>query len=236
MIIQDTPAPSAAPAQSRSDVAIAPSEANSRLHESSVNHSNTGQEESQASQHNSKTAQHDHLTLSPEAEAMVKELQARDREVRAHEQAHMAAGAGLTGGATYSYQQGPDGQRYAVGGEVSIDTSTAAGDPETTIKNAETVRRAALAPSNPSAQDMAVAAAATQTITTAQAELARSESSANSSDDNSLKEDKVEEASDSTGTSQSDSTEAGNAQVEQHTAHRTIADADQADTHINLFA
>ena len=55
---------------------------------------------------------------------LVSELKARDRVVRTHEMAHMAAGAGLvTRGASYTYQSGPDGQRYAVGGEVGIDTS-----------------------------------------------------------------------------------------------------------------
>jgi hypothetical protein len=118
-----------------------------------------------------KASPQEQLKLSPEAEAVVAELKARDREVKAHEQAHMAAGAGLTGGASYSFQTGPDGQRYAVGGEVQISTGAVAGDPEATIEKAEQVRKAALAPANPSAQDLSVAAAATQTITTAQAEL-----------------------------------------------------------------
>ena len=44
---------------------------------------------------------------------IVSELKARDRVVRAHEMAHMAAGAGIvTRGASFSYQTGPDGQRY----------------------------------------------------------------------------------------------------------------------------
>jgi len=48
----------------------------------------------------------------------VEQLKQRDREVRAHEMAHVAAGAGVvTSGASYSYETGPDGRRYAVGGE-----------------------------------------------------------------------------------------------------------------------
>ena len=39
------------------------------------------------------------------------------------------------GGASYEYDNGPDGKRYAVGGEVSIDTSTVSGDPQATIQN-----------------------------------------------------------------------------------------------------
>ena len=42
--------------------------------------------------------------------AIVKEMQARDAHVRAHEQAHVAAGGGLTGAPSYEYQNGPDGK------------------------------------------------------------------------------------------------------------------------------
>ena len=84
----------------------------------------------------------------------------RDRKVRAHEQAHISAGANLVrGGASYSYQTGPDDRRYAVGGEVSIDASPGR-TPEETISKAERIRAAALAPADPSAQDRGVAAQA----------------------------------------------------------------------------
>ncbi len=99
--------------------------------------------------------------LTEEEEDVVKELQMRDREVRAHEQAHVSAGGGLiTGGPTYSYQQGPDGRQYAVGGEVQIDNAPVDGDPEATIRKMQQVIRAALAPAEPSGQDQAVASAA----------------------------------------------------------------------------
>ncbi|WP_274600767.1 putative metalloprotease CJM1_0395 family protein, partial [Ectothiorhodospira mobilis] len=98
--------------------------------------------------------------LTRAEERMLQALRQRDREVRTHEQAHMAAGGGLVnGGATYSYQQGPDGRRYAVGGEVSIDTSRPA-DPEEAIRKARQIARAALAPAEPSGQDYRVAARA----------------------------------------------------------------------------
>lgn len=45
------------------------------------------------------------------------ELKARDREVRAHELAHQAAGAQYAGSASHTYQRGPDGVQYAIGGE-----------------------------------------------------------------------------------------------------------------------
>ena len=67
--------------------------------------------------------------------------------MRAHEQAHLAAAGPYANGApTFEFQTGPDGRQYAVGGEVSIDTSPVPGDPEATVRKAQTVKRAALAP------------------------------------------------------------------------------------------
>jgi hypothetical protein len=104
----------------------------------------------------------------------VAELASQDREVRAHEQAHAAAaGAYLRGGPRYEYVTGPDGNRYAVSGEVSIDTSEIAGDPEATLRKAQVVQAAANAPAEPSSQDRAVAAQAAQMAAKATAELAR---------------------------------------------------------------
>ena len=101
--------------------------------------------------------------LSEEEQKAVERLQKRDREVRAHEQAHVAAGGQhVRGGVQYEYATGPDGRRYAVGGEVSIDTSPVSGDPDATIRKAQAIRRAALAPAEPSGQDRRAAAAAGQ--------------------------------------------------------------------------
>lgn len=103
---------------------------------------------------------------------VIRELKQRDSEVRAHEAAHLAAASGIaTSGASFSYQQGPDGVRYAIGGEVSIDTSPVSGDPAATIRKADTIRRAALAPAQPSGPDLAAAASATAMAAQAQAEL-----------------------------------------------------------------
>ncbi len=100
--------------------------------------------------------------LSPEERAQVQKLQARDQEVKSHEQAHIAAAGGYAGGANYSYEVGPDGKRYAVSGSVSIDTAPVPGDPEATERKARTIRRAAMAPAEPSSADQAVAARASQ--------------------------------------------------------------------------
>ena len=85
----------------------------------------------------------------------------------------MAAGGGMiTSGASYTYQKGPDGVNYAVAGEVGIDTS-AGKTPEETIDRAQRIRAAALAPADPSGQDRAVAAKATQMEQAARMELAQ---------------------------------------------------------------
>ena len=112
--------------------------------------------------------------LSAEELRLIDQLSATDRQVRTHELAHMAAGAGLTGGASFTYQVGPDNQRYAVGGEVSVDTSPA-GDPAATIAKAQQIRAAALAPADPSPQDQKVAAMAAQMASAARVQLAAQE-------------------------------------------------------------
>ncbi len=127
-----------------------------------------GQEKSKASTGNGKE-------LTKEDKKQVEELKKTDREVRAHEMAHMAAGAGLArGGVKFQYKNGPDGHQYAVGGEVSIDSSPVSGDPRATIIKMQRVQSAAMAPANPSGQDRQVAAAAAATAAEAQMELAKS--------------------------------------------------------------
>lgn len=104
----------------------------------------------------------------------VQKLSQRDREVRAHEQAHLsAAGRFARSGTSFEFQRGPDGRLYAVGGEVKIDTSPVADDPQATLEKAEIVRRAALAPRDPSPVDHQVAARASAMAARARAELAR---------------------------------------------------------------
>lgn len=102
----------------------------------------------------------------------VAELKSRDREVRSHEQAHAAVGGQYAGAPSYEFENGPDGQQYAVGGEVSIDISSES-TPEETIRKMQQVRAAALAPADPSPQDLRVAAEATQKATEARSDVAR---------------------------------------------------------------
>jgi hypothetical protein len=110
--------------------------------------------------------------LTPDQQRQVLELQQRDAHVRQHEAAHQSAGGSLTGAASFSYQLGPDGRSYAVGGEVGVRLQ-AGRTPDETISNARQARRAALAPSDPSAQDLAVAAQAGQMEQAASARKSR---------------------------------------------------------------
>lgn len=103
----------------------------------------------------------------------MRELERRDREVRTHEQAHKAAGGAHAGAVHLDLQRGPDGGSYAVGGSVPIDVSPVAGDPAATVQKMTIVRRAALAPADPSGADRQVAARAAQLLSQARLEMAR---------------------------------------------------------------
>ena len=111
-------------------------------------------------------------SLTPEEQRQVRQLEQIDRRVRAHEQAHVAVGGDLVkGGATFTYTTGPDDKRYAVAGEVSIDTSPGR-TPKETIPKAQHIRETALAPADPSPQDRSVAAKATKMEGDARREVA----------------------------------------------------------------
>jgi len=127
----------------------------------------------------------DETQLSADEKKQVDELKARDREVRAHEAAHLAAaGQYAQGGPSFSYQGGPDGKNYAVGGEVQIDTSVVAGDPEATLRKMQAVQAAASAPADPSAQDRSVAASAAQTAAAARADLQKEQTTGDAQEGN----------------------------------------------------
>lgn len=104
-------------------------------------------------------------------EKVILELKQRDQEVRAHELAHARTGGAVTGAPSYTFKAGPDGKKYAVAGEVSVDLSGVPGNPQATIAKMQKVHAAALAPANPSAQDIKVASSATQKILAAQSEI-----------------------------------------------------------------
>ncbi|MCI7581779.1 putative metalloprotease CJM1_0395 family protein [Campylobacter sp.] len=125
--------------------------------------------------------------LSREEQRIVSELQAADTNVRAHEAAHMAAGGGLTSPASYTYEQGPDNKMYAVAGEVGISTSEG-NTPQESLNKAQTIRRAALAPADPSPQDLKVAAQAASMEMSARAQIMQEKMAQNSQNPNNSNE------------------------------------------------
>lgn len=110
--------------------------------------------------------------LTEEEQAQVRELKARDTEVRRHEEAHARVGGQYAGQPSYTFQTGPDGKRYAIGGEVPIDLAPVPDDPQATIAKMDVVIAAALAPAEPSGQDRKVAALASRQRLEAAADLA----------------------------------------------------------------
>lgn len=112
-------------------------------------------------------------TLTTSQKALILQLQATDSAVKAHERAHISAGGGIIrSGATFVYQEAPDKKLYAIGGEVSIDTSEES-SPQETIQKMQIVRTAALAPSDPSSTDYQVAATASMLQMQARLEVSR---------------------------------------------------------------
>ncbi|WP_051173251.1 putative metalloprotease CJM1_0395 family protein [Thermodesulfobacterium hveragerdense] len=91
---------------------------------------------------------------------LIEKLKIREKQVIAHEMAHKIVGGKYAGSVHYQYTRGPDGKLYISGGEVSIDVSEES-SPEKTIQKMEIVRAAALAPADPSPQDLQVAQIAT---------------------------------------------------------------------------
>lgn len=120
--------------------------------------------------------------LSSEQQSQLRQLKKTDSEVRTHEQAHKTAGGPYAGGIQLEYTTGPDGRRYATAGEVPIDASPVRGNPEATITKMEVVKRAALAPQNPSPQDRAVATQADAAKAQAQTELRQSSNKGSAND------------------------------------------------------
>jgi hypothetical protein len=121
------------------------------------------------------TARNDTLAeeFSPQELKLLEQLKQTDRAVRQHEMAHQVTGGRYTGSARYDYEIGPDGQRYAVAGRVSVDYGPITGDPKATVEKMQTVIAAALAPADPSPTDYQIAARARQNLLAAQLELSQ---------------------------------------------------------------
>ncbi len=125
----------------------------------------------------SKTTLNGKNTDDPQIQQQIARLKQVEAKVKAHEAAHQAAGGNLASSASYSYTQGPDGKSYVTGGEVQIDLSEGQ-TAEETITRMQQVIRAALAPTDPSGQDRAVAAEAANRMAQAQQEKLQADSTA----------------------------------------------------------
>ena len=101
------------------------------------------------------------MTLAQAQE--LKRVQSQADKVVAHESAHaLVGGALMLGAASYQYEVGPDGQTYESSGQSRIDMSPVAGNPQATVAKMQQVKRAAMAPLNPSGADRVVASQADQ--------------------------------------------------------------------------
>ncbi|PAJ73779.1 catalase [Pseudoalteromonas sp. NBT06-2] len=220
-LVQEILKPQASPAESKlagdSDKAKQPGQSvsenqeillseettNKKIEEDKENESQKEEQQSKQQEDKEKKQQNKQKETEQTELEQVKQLKSRDTEVRNHEHAHAAVGGEYAGSPSYEYQRGPDGNNYAVGGEVPIDIAVVANDPQATINKMQQVQAAALAPTEPSSADRAIAADAAQKQASAQAELAKEnsdldkEKSANDnlkSDKKSLKENTEEQA------------------------------------------
>lgn len=126
-----------------------------------------------SSQHDDASSDEDKKKAQQE-EKVVQDLKKRDAEVRTHEQAHKTAGGQYAGSPAFEMTKGPDGQSYATGGHVNIDVSAIPDDPQATLNKMMQIKSAALAPAEPSAQDLKVAAKADMVAAAARSELSQS--------------------------------------------------------------
>lgn len=130
-----------------------------------------GQQRSDDSQANHQQSSGDHADSQTQSEQKaIKALEQRDKEVRTHEQAHQVTGGRYASTPDLTMEKGPDGEQYAIGGQVEIDISPES-TPDATIRKMQQVQAAALAPLEPSSQDRAVAAKAARLASEARAEL-----------------------------------------------------------------
>lgn len=120
--------------------------------------------------------------LSKEEKEKVTQLKKEDRRVRTHENAHKAAAGNLSKGSpNYDYKMGPDGKKYAVSGNVHIDSAEVPNDPEATIEKAQNIKKVAMAPADPSGQDLKVAREASRMESKARKELVENDNEDNNS-------------------------------------------------------
>jgi hypothetical protein len=126
---------------------------------------------SSKSENNQNQEKQDATQLTQDERVELSKLKAVDTKVRAHEAAHQS-GPAASGGASFTYEKGPDGVMYAVGGEVPVRIETGS-TPQETISNLQGVIATALAPADPSPQDLSIASKTRVMMMKAQQEFAK---------------------------------------------------------------
>jgi hypothetical protein len=81
-----------------------------------------------------------------------------DAQIRTHEQVHATIGH-TTAPISYTYQQGPDGKMYAVGGSVRLDVSIPE-DPKEALYKLDQIQKASTAPAFLSGADISISSQA----------------------------------------------------------------------------
>jgi len=109
--------------------------------------------------------------LSEQDLAQIQILTLQDSKIRNDKEAQVRVGGQYTSRPQYEYEKGPDNRQYAISGHVEIDARSVAGNPEETIRKLRVVKRAALAPAEPSAEDRKIAANASNGIQQAVGEI-----------------------------------------------------------------
>lgn len=140
----------------------------------------TSEIEDKSIEKDAKSIEKDAKSIEKDAKiaAEVSQLVIIEKKVIAHEQAHKSVGGEFTGAMSYSYTNGPDGKRYITGGEVSISIPST-DDKAQMIRMLERVKNAALAPADPSGQDLKVAASASAKQMAVRADLAKEKTDEN---------------------------------------------------------
>lgn len=98
-------------------------------------------------------------SLTAMDETVIRDLKKLERKIMNREMEQARAGGGVSGKSRHYVETGPDGGRYVTDG-TTTPAMVHGGTPEQELARARAVRRAALAPSSPSAQDLSVASEA----------------------------------------------------------------------------
>lgn len=92
-------------------------------------------------------------------------LKKQDDTIKKHEQVHYSVARQYSELPIFQYQKGSDGNRYVVKGEVNFKMISSDDSPDAAIKKMQQIYLAALAPADPSTDDLTLAIQAIHSIT-----------------------------------------------------------------------